>query len=154
MRQWPRALGEGLCLLMLAALSPAASAQASADGKTLFGQHCAPCHQPDASGTIGLAPPLKGEHWARLGAARHYLPTVVTHGLSGPIQLGSLRFVGNMPAFAQLNDADLAAIVTHLRGLQGAGQDAPYTEAEIARVRALPGGPPQTRTLRQQLIGP
>lgn len=139
--------------LLAAVLLPAAAA-AQADGAALFAQHCAPCHQPDASGTVGLAPPLKGEHWARLGAERSYLPTVLLHGLSGPIKLGAGQtFVGSMPAFAQLDDATLAALATQLRRLQGAADDKPYSADEFAALRPLPGGPPQTRQKRAQLLG-
>jgi mono/diheme cytochrome c family protein len=150
----PGRVAQALSLALLFGLTLDAQAQTGPDGKALFGQHCAPCHQPDASGTVGLAPALKGDHWVKLGAARHYLPTVVTHGLSGPIQVGSTRFVGSMPAFPQVNDADLAAILNHVRGLQGAGGEAAYTAAEVAQARTQAGSPPQTRTLRGQIVGP
>ena len=137
-------------LAALAGLGPAARA---ADGAALFGQHCAACHQPDASGAVGLAPALKGSHWNQLGADRGYLPTVITHGLSGPIQVNGQPFVGSMPAFAgQLDDASLAAIATHLRGLQGAQGEAPYTEAEVAAARTAAGSPPQSRQRRAQAL--
>ena len=137
--------------LALAALSPAVQA---ADGAALFGQHCASCHQPDASGAVGLAPALKGAHWQKLGADRGYLPTVITHGLSGPIQVNGQPFVGSMPAFAgQLDDASIAAIASHLRGLQGAQGEAPYTEPEVAAARQAAGSPPQSRQRRVQLLG-
>jgi mono/diheme cytochrome c family protein len=126
----------------------------AADGAALFGQHCASCHQPDASGAVGLAPALKGAHWQKLGADRGFLPTVISHGLSGPIQVNGQPFVGSMPAFAgQLDDAAIAAIATHLRGLQGAQGEAPYTEAEVATARQAAGSPPQSRQRRVQLLG-
>jgi mono/diheme cytochrome c family protein len=137
----------------LAALVAAAAAHAGPDGAALFAANCAACHQPDASGTIGLAPPLKGEHWARLGADRGYLPTVLVHGLSGPIKVNGQPFVGNMPAFGALDDATIAAIATHLRSLQGAASEAPYTAAEVAAARQSAGSPPQTRLRRVQLLG-
>ena len=77
----------------------------AAEGGALFAQNCAACHQSDGSGTVGLAPPLKGEHWQRLGQERSYLANVITHGLSGLIVVNGQRFVSSMPAFAsQLND--------------------------------------------------
>jgi mono/diheme cytochrome c family protein len=138
---------------VLLALWPAAQAQTPPDGAGLFAQHCAACHQPDGAGTVGLAPALKGEHWAKLGAERAYLPTVLINGLSGPIKVNGQAFSGSMPAFgAQLDDAALAAIATHVRKLQGA--DAAYAAADLQTVRARPGSPPQTRALRAQLVGP
>ncbi|WP_158219755.1 cytochrome c [Ideonella sp. A 288] len=141
---------------LTAALLPlvAAANAAAADGAALFNQHCATCHQPTAEGTVGLAPSLKGEHWQRLGAQRQYLPTVVLKGMAGPIKVNGQPFSGSMPPFAgQLGDDDLAAIATHLRGLQGAAADKPYSADEFAPVRAAAGNPSQTRALRRQILG-
>ena len=135
-------LGFGLCALPGRA----------ADGATLFAQHCAACHQADGSGTVGLAPPLKGDHWLKLGADRGYLPMVLVHGLSGAIKLGSQTFVGSMPAFgAQLDDETLAAIASHVRKLQGA-TEAAFTADEVKALRDRPGSPPQSRLRRVQLL--
>lgn len=128
------------------------AADAVTDGVALFAQHCAACHQADGSGTVGLAPPLQGAHWQRLGADRNYLAQVITHGLSGLIVVNGQRFVGSMPAFAgQLNDAQLAAIATHLQGLQQRPGPA-YSAEEIASARSSAGSPPQSRALRMQLL--
>jgi mono/diheme cytochrome c family protein len=124
------------------------------EGAALFKQHCAPCHQETAVGTVGLAPSLHGGHWQRLGAQRSYLPTVLLKGLAGPIKVGDAAFNGSMPAFApQLPDADLAAVATHLRSLQGAAGEAAFGAEEFAAVRAQAGSPSQTRTLRRQILG-
>lgn len=124
------------------------------DGAALFVQHCGSCHQADASGTVGLAPALKGEHWGRLGADRAYIPNVVVHGLSGAIRVNGQPFVGAMPGLGpQLDDAALAAIATHLRALQGAKNEAPYAADEIRAVRQTGGNPAQTRERRVRAIG-
>ena len=129
------------------------TAAAQADGAALFAQHCAACHQADGSGTVGLAPPIKGEHWGRLGADRGYLPMVLLHGLSGAIRAGAQTFVGSMPGFgSQLDDTALAAVANHVRRLQGAG-DAGYGTAEVKAERDKPGSPPQTRQRRVQILG-
>lgn len=139
---------------LLVALALIAGAAHANDGKALFAQHCATCHRDDGSGTVGLAPALKGEHWAQLGAERSYLPSVMLHGLSGPIKVAGQAFVGAMPGLAaQLDDAALAAIATHLRGLQGAAGDKAYSADEFKAVRAAAGGPAQTRQLRVKLVG-
>ncbi len=136
-----------------ALLMTATATCGAADGAALYTQHCAACHQADASGTVGLAPTLKGEHWAKLGADRGYLPTVIVFGLSGAIKVGAQNFVGSMPAFgAQLDDASIAALATQVRKLQG-GTDAPYTADEVKAERARPGSPPQTRQRRVQALG-
>jgi mono/diheme cytochrome c family protein len=90
---------------------------------------------------VGLAPSLKGDHWARLGADRGYLPMVLVHGLSGPIKVNGGTFIGSMPPFGpQLDDNTLALIATHLRSLQGAGTDTPFGADDFKAARALPGG--------------
>ena len=99
----------------------------AADGAALYAQHCATCHQADGSGTVGLAPPLKGEHWQRLGSDRSYLAQVITHGLSGLI------------------------IATHLLSLQERPGPA-YSAADMASARSSAGSPPQSRALRMQLL--
>lgn len=137
---------------LLWGVASVASAQGAPDGPALFAQHCATCHQPDGSGTAGLAPALKGEHWRKLGASRAYVPAVMLHGLSGAINVNGTPFIGSMPAIgAALDDAALAAVASHLRKLQGA-EEAPYTADELKAARAQPGSPPQTRQLRAQLL--
>lgn len=135
------------CLLGLSAPLTQAS-----EGAALFAQHCAACHQADGSGTVGLAPPLLGEHWQRLGADRNYLVQVITQGLSGLIVVNGQRFVSSMPAFAgQLNDEQLAAIATHLQTLQQRTGPA-YSPADFAAARSSAGNPTQSRALRMQLL--
>lgn len=143
----------GACAALGLAATTASSALA-ADGAALFALHCATCHQADASGTVGLAPTLKGAHWERLGADRGYLLAVVLHGLAGPIRIDGQPFVGAMPGFAaQLDDVQVAALATHLRTLQGAKDAPPYGADEVKAARALPGSPPATRQRRVQLVG-
>lgn len=124
-------------------------------GIALYETYCSACHQSDGSGTVGLAPSLKGEHWQLLGHDGQYLLTVLTKGLSGRIEVNGQLFVGNMPSFAsQLDDAALALLAQHVRTLQGSTrQSAPYSAEDVALVRQLPGSPPQTRQKRQALLG-
>jgi mono/diheme cytochrome c family protein len=141
-------------LVLCAPLTQAADGAVTGvdNGAALFAKNCAACHQADGSGTVGLAPPLQGEHWQRLGADRNYLAQVITHGLSGLIMVNGQRFVSSMPAFAgQLEDEQLAAIATYLQGLQQRA-GAAYSAAEIATARNSAGSPPQSRTLRNQLL--
>jgi mono/diheme cytochrome c family protein len=137
------------------AMLVASGAMAAPDGVALFAQHCAVCHQADASGVAGLAPSLKGEHWTKLGADRSYLPTVVLKGLLGPIQLaGGQSFNGNMPGFAPtLDDETVAAIATHVLSLQGGAKGTAYSADDVKAARQRAGSPSQSRTMRSQLLG-
>lgn len=126
---------------------------AAADGGTLYAQHCAACHQGEGQGTVGLAPPLKGSHWLRLGNDRTYLPTVLLHGLSGPIVIDGVRLSGSMPAFGQvLDDAALASVANHLQQVIQGRQDALYTESELRAAREAGGSPPKSRERRAQAL--
>ncbi|MEY2688464.1 MAG: hypothetical protein RL375_2662 [Pseudomonadota bacterium] len=145
-----------LAALTLAGLMALPAQAQSPDGAALFAQHCAPCHQPDGTGTVGLAPSLKGDHWVKLARERSYIPTVLINGLSGPITVNGARFSGSMPPFGpQLDDAQMAAVTNHLRQLQGTPADeATYVADEFKAARQQPGSPPQSRVKRAGLIGP
>ncbi len=140
--------------VVLLALAGTAAAQAAPDGAALFAKTCAICHGADASGIVGLAPPLKGDHWGKLGAERSYLPTVLVHGLSGNIKVNGQTFIGSMPPIAgQLDDEALAAVANALRKLQGAADAAPFTAEDFKAQRGATGSPPATRALRAKVLG-
>ena len=126
-------------------------ALAVADGAALYAQHCAACHQTQGQGTVGLAPTLKGAHWARLGGDRGYLPAVLLHGLSGLIVIEGERHTGSMPGFGQvLDDAALAALANHVQEAIQGRTGAPYTEAELRSAREAGGSPPTSRERREE----
>jgi mono/diheme cytochrome c family protein len=136
------------------ALSTLGTVQAQPTGAALYAQHCAACHQADGTGTVGLAPVIKGEHWRKLGSERAYLADVLVFGMSGPIKVAGQTFVGRMPGFGvSLDDASLALIATHVRTLQGAADAAPYTADEVRSARAAGGSAPQARQMRRQILG-
>jgi mono/diheme cytochrome c family protein len=137
-----------------AASASTATATASAQGAALFAQHCAACHQDNGSGTVGLAPALKGPHWTALGERRDYLPTVLLKGMAGLIKVNGQNFVGSMPSFSALGDEQIAALANHLATLQGASQRPAFVAADIAALRGLPGNPVQTQQLRRLIVGP
>ncbi len=147
--------GRRFAVALAAPLLTAQAAQAAPDGATLYMQNCVMCHQADGAGAAGVAPPLMGEHWAKLGTDRSYLPTIVLRGLFGPIKLvGGETFAGNMPGFAQmLDDAAIAAVANHVRKLQGADNGAGYSADDVKAVRLLPGSPTASRLKRSQLVG-
>jgi mono/diheme cytochrome c family protein len=137
----------------LAQSAPTPSPQAqSLEGAALYAQHCAACHQTSGVGTPGLAPAIKGAHWATLGQTPHYLASVVLHGLSGPIVVDGQRFVGVMPGFASsLSDPQLWAVMAHVAQLQGRTA-APQDAAALAQWRSAGGNPSSTRALREKTL--
>jgi len=138
-------------LLLLAALAaaPAHAAGTPADGKALFAANCAACHNVDASGIAGIAPPLAGALRERLAspAGQAYLANVLVHGLAGPIESQGHSYNGVMPPFAALPDDELLAVLAWL-GTQN-GQAAPSVSADmLAKARAERKTPGAVRKLR------
>ena len=67
---------------------------------------------------------------------REYLIKVVLYGLSGEIMVKGAKFNGAMPAFGQLKDAEVAAVLNHITTSWGNKNAKAYTEAEVKAVRA------------------
>ena len=81
---------------------------AAPDGRVLYVQHCAACHGLDGRGGVGV--PL---------SLPDFLATVDDRYLFQTIRLG--RPGRTMPAFQTLSDAQVDAIVNHLRGWEPKG---------------------------------
>ena len=107
-----------------------------ANGKQLFTANCAACHQANGKrGLPGVFPPLDG---SRVGGRRraHAVANILLHGITGEITVMGTTFKGAMPAFAQLSDAELAAVASYVR-------------AEVVQQ----GGRHQTRAVRSRTQG-
>lgn len=131
-----------LLLCGLLACAARASAATPADGATLYLQHCLMCHQSGGAGLPGQFPRLAGRvaDIAVLPEARAWLVQVLSHGMSGTITVDGEAIVGLMPAFAQIPDADTAALLNHLLGFgKPSGKaPAPFSAEEVQGVRAGP----------------
>ena len=88
-------------LFVLAALQQPAWA-AVPDGAKLYAQNCAVCHGEAGSGGIGV--PLSLPSF-QATVSNRYLAATIRQGRPGRV----------MPAFTQLSDAEVAAIVGHIR---------------------------------------
>lgn len=91
-----------------------AAAGAPVDGGALFAAHCAACHQPSGEGLPGVFPPLDGSEWVH--GSPKILANIVLHGIDGDITVKGNKYHGQMPAFPQLSDGELAGILSHIRG--------------------------------------
>jgi mono/diheme cytochrome c family protein len=121
-----------------AAALAARPADGPIDGKALFEARCAACHQQTGLGLPGAFPPLAGSEWA-LGAPLRPASIVVA-GLGGSIEVKGQTFQGQMPTFRdQLTDAEIAAILTYVRGAWGNGAP-PVDVATVAGARASLAG--------------
>jgi len=109
-------------------------------GPTLY-QQCQGCHQPSGTGIPGVFPPLAGHVPDILAAkgGRAWLIQVLLWGMSGEITVKGTKYNGLMPAYRQLSDAEIAALLNHISTQWGnkfpAGQK-PFTASEVRAQRA------------------
>lgn len=91
------------------------AASAGMEGQRLFTAYCSTCHQADGAGVKGAVPPLNGSHYALADAE---VPVnILLFGLEGEIEVNGNVYNGRMPTFRhQLDDEQIAAILTHVRG--------------------------------------
>jgi len=103
---------------------------------------CAACHGNAGAGMPSLAPPLAGSEW--VNGADSALVRILLHGLEGPIDVAGRRYdapdiLPEMPAFAVLDDAAIAAILTYIRNAWG--HDAgPVTRRMVGTTRVTTQG--------------
>lgn len=101
---------------------------AAIDGRQVFVARCQACHQAAGQGLPGVFPPLAGSSWVK-GPAEIPMQ-ILLHGLNGPIEVSGATYNGAMPAFGeQMNDAELAAVLSFVRGEWGNGSPAVEAEA-------------------------
>ena len=114
-------------------------------GGAIFAANCAACHQANGQGLPGVFPPLAGSEWV-VGDPK-VLANILLHGVSGKIEIAGQSFDGMMPAFAQLSDAEIAGVLTHIRSTWGNQAEAisadfiaSEREAGSARTTPFEGG--------------
>jgi mono/diheme cytochrome c family protein len=123
----------------LFAAAAGAGGDAPPGGDRLYAQHCLGCHQADGGGVPNLQPAIAGGTWVR-GDARALAMFVMTGGFNSAERKDGVSH-NVMPAFRQLGDEELAAILSYIRQKFGAGASA-VSAADVAAVRAtLPMSP-------------
>ena len=113
----------------------AVSAQWAERGARLYEQHCAQCHGDTGQGVPGAYPPLAGNRAVTLPVTAN-LVQIVIHGGFAPSTAGHPRPYGMPPFALVLSDADVAAVLTHLRTAWG-HQAGPVSELDVAQQRSL-----------------
>ena len=117
-----------------AATTAAAAKEQLPDGKQVFSTTCAACHQATGEGVPGVYPPLAGSEWVTGDEAK--VVRILLHGVTGPIEVAGETFNSMMPPWgATLKDADIAAVLTYVRGTWG-NKGAPITVSKVAAIRA------------------
>lgn len=123
--------------------APAAQADAAPDGEAVYAANCVACHQATGQGVPGAFPPLAGGHAAELASAeggRDYLLHAVLYGVQGAIEVAGTSYDGLMPAWQQLSDAQIAAVLNYVTTAWDnadvlADDAAPFTADEVAAAR-------------------
>lgn len=132
------AIGDGRSLGELRAPAANLGTSSTIDAAAIYASRCAACHQAKGQGLPGVFPPLDGSEW--ISGSETVLIAVVLHGISGRISVKGQSYEGSMPAFkSQLSDAELAALLSHLRQQWGA-QAAPIKAETVAQVRQESSG--------------
>lgn len=120
----------------MAAESPgatmAAASAAGGNGAKIFATNCSSCHQSDGKGVVGSFPPLVGN--PTVNGDPKTVIHIVKYGLTGKISVAGHDYNGMMPPWGtQLSNADIADVVTYVRGSWG-NTGSPVTEADVAGV--------------------
>lgn len=109
---------------------------AALDGQGLYALHCQTCHMDQGQGMPDYArPPLAGSTWLLEGP--EVLGRIVLHGLTGPITVNGEEFDGGLmlPLAAQMNDAEIAAVLNFVRSSWAPAPAPAVRAADIAAVR-------------------
>jgi nitrite reductase (NO-forming) len=129
----------------LAPVAAAAKAQSTGDltveeqvkaGQALFAGTCSTCHQANGEGMPGVFPPLAGSDFIKADPKR--VPTIITHGLSGPVTVNGKDYDSVMPPMSQLTDDEVANIATYVLNSWG-NPGGRVTKDEAAAIRKGPG---------------
>jgi len=128
------AYGDHRTLSDLALKPGSVPTQATADGAAIFAARCAPCHQATGTGLPGVFPPLAGSNW--VNGRDTTVMQILLHGIQGTLTVNGTPYNGAMPAFGtQLSDAEIAAVLTHIRSHWG-NKGGPVSAAQVAPQRA------------------
>lgn len=129
--QTPAVWGDGRSAAELAGGTKTTGAKV--DGAALFASLCVACHQATGQGLPGVFPPLAGSEWVIGNEAT--AAAILLHGIHGPLTVKGTVYNGVMPAFGgQLNDEQIAAVLTHIRSQWG-NAAVPVTAETVAAAR-------------------
>lgn len=125
----------------LPAATPASSAVTAAmpsvKGAKLYELHCAQCHGDKGLGVPNAYPALAGNRAVTMPSTVNLVQIVLSGGYA-PATQGNPRPYGMPPFVLVLNDSDIAAVLTYIRGSWG-NRASEVTPLEVSRMRAHQG---------------
>lgn len=107
-------------------------------GKELFVANCSACHGEGGLGVEGAIPPLaKSDFLKKLSSQKNRteLIHIPLNGKKGKIVVNGKPFDGEMPAFTEITDAELAEVLSYVTSSWG-NKARKFTAAEIKQARA------------------
>lgn len=104
-------------------------------GKALFNGTCSVCHQASGSGLEGVFPPLAKSDFLNADVTRAI--GVVIQGLSGKLKVNGKEYDSVMPPMNQLNDDEVANILTYvLNSWDNKGGQIKTSDVKAVRAKA------------------
>jgi mono/diheme cytochrome c family protein len=144
----PAAWGDGRTHAELAGEPGAAGGKV--DGAAVYASMCVACHQANGAGVPGVFPPLAGSEW--VNGRDTTVAAIVLRGVEGPLTVRGVRYNAQMPSFRdRLDDAQIAALLTHLRSSWG-NASPPVSAATVAALRAEQATTPAPFAGDQELL--
>ena len=116
---------------------PSVRASVAEHGAKVYERHCATCHGEQGQGVPGIYPTLAANRAVLLSDPTNLVQSVLYGGYA-PATVGHPRPFGMPPFVLELEDRDIAAVLTHLRmALQAEGSKAgEVTPLQVNRIRA------------------
>ena len=118
----------------VAALVSSSTPEADTPGARLYEQHCAACHGAQGEGSPGIYPALAGNRALSLPTSANLVHLVIEGGFA-PATAGNPRPFGMPPFATVLSEAEVAQVLTHVRGHWG-NRAAAVSAQEVARFRS------------------
>ncbi|TFY96943.1 cytochrome c [Ramlibacter rhizophilus] len=115
------------------AAKPASSA-VTQRGAALYREHCAQCHGEQGQGVEGAYPPLAGNRAVTLPVTANLVQAVIYGGFP-PSTQGNPRPFGMPPFALELDDAEVAAVLSYIRGAWGNAAGG-VSELDVAQQRS------------------
>lgn len=91
--------------------------QYAVQGRLLYEQHCANCHQVDGTGLGTLIPPLAQSDY--LQNNKQQVLCLIRHGMKGSMVVNGQEYNQPMPANPQLTAIEIAEIATYIYNAWG-----------------------------------
>jgi mono/diheme cytochrome c family protein len=115
--------------------APATAARPRNDprGAKLYEKNCAQCHGDQGEGIAGAYPPLAGNRAVTMANPTNLVQVVLRGGFA-PSTAANPRPYGMPPFVMTLSEADMAAVLSYIRGAWG-NQAAEVTELDVSRYR-------------------